>query len=146
MKKLMLCFRPLSQSKSVSVAFLFLRLIGGVAFLFHGWGKITNPFGWMPAEAGVPGFLQFLAAVSEFGGGLALIVGLLMPLAMLGLAFTMAVATAMHAVVMGDPFVASKGGESSYELALLYLGICILFLIAGPGKFSLDAKIFGERK
>jgi len=117
----------------------------GVAFLFHGWGKIQAPFAWMPPEAAVPGILQFLAAVSEFGGGLALILGLLVPLAMLGLSITMLVAASMHIFVMKDPFVSMTGG-SSYELALVYLGIAILFMAIGPGKFSLDAKIFGEKK
>ena len=57
----------------------------------HGWSKIQNPFGWMQG-APVPGFLQALAALSEFGGGLALIVGLLTPFACLGIMSTMFVA------------------------------------------------------
>ena len=125
-----------------STAFLILRLIAGAAFVLHGWGKIQNPFGWMPATASVPPFLQFLAAVSEFGGGIAWMLGLLTPLASFGLICTMAVASSMHAFVMKDPFVNQTGG-TSYELALVYLGVSILLLAAGPGKFSLDAKIFG---
>ena len=30
-----------------SIAVLLLRLVAGVAFLFHGWGKIQNPMHWM---------------------------------------------------------------------------------------------------
>ncbi len=132
------------KTNFASVALLLLRLIVGVAFLYHGWGKIQNPFAWMPPTAPVPGFFQFLGAISEFGGGIALILGLLTRLASLGLGFTMAVAVLMHAVVMGDPFVNMTGG-SSFEPALGYLGISILFLALGAGKFSLDSKIFGER-
>src|SRR5262249_6856661 len=33
-----------------SAGMLGLRLVAGSAFLFHGWGKITNPFAWMPPE------------------------------------------------------------------------------------------------
>jgi putative oxidoreductase len=47
-------------------------------------------------------------------------------------------------IVMKDPFVNQTGG-TSYELALVYLGIAVLLLIIGPGKFSVDAKVFGER-
>jgi putative oxidoreductase len=112
--------------------------------MFHGWGKIQNPMGWMPPDAGVPGFLQLLAAISEFGGGLAWILGLLTPLASLGMAFTMAVATMMHAFVMKDPFVA-MGGGGSYEPAITYLCISIVFIFVGAGKFSLDQKIFGSK-
>ena len=124
---------------------LFLvRVVAGSAFMIHGWGKIQNPFAWMGAEAPVPGFLQALAALSEFGGGLAWILGLLTPLACLGMASTMAVAVFMHAFKWGDPFIASGGG-SSYELALVYLVIAILLFGIGPGRLSLDRVIFGSR-
>ncbi len=140
MNKLIGLLSPLQLPTWPSLALLLVRVIVGIAFLFHGWGKIQAPFSWMPAEASVPGFLQFLAAVSEFGGGIALILGLLTPVAMFGLAVTMAVATHMHAIVRGDPFV-SQGGPS-YELALVYFGISLMFLAIGPGKYSIDAKLF----
>lgn len=137
-------FQTKNYSNSTSAAILVVRLVMGVAFMMHGFGKIQNPFAWMPPESPVPGIFQFLAALSEFGGGLALIIGLLTPLACLGIAFTMAVATAMHAFVMGDPFVSKGGG--SYELALLYLSLSVLFIFLTPGKFSLDSFLFKERK
>lgn len=124
-------------------ALLFLRLVAGVAFMIHGWGKIQNPFGWMGPDAAVPGIFQALAALSEFGGGLAWVLGVLVPLASLGLLATMAVAVHFHAVINGDPFV-SQGGPS-YELALVYLAIALLLIAIGPGGLSLDAKLFGRR-
>lgn len=137
-------FQVSTFSNFQSTALLILRLIVGVAFILHGWGKIQTPWSWMPAEAPVPGLFQFLAALSEFGGGIALLLGLLTPLAMLGLGITMGVATSMHVFVRHDPFVSMTGG-SSFEPALGYLGIAILFFAMGPGKFSLDSKIFGTR-
>ena len=128
-------FKPLRLSPRVSLGLLILRLVAGLAFIFHGYGKITKPFGWMPPEAGVPSILQGLAAASEFGGGLAWILGLLTPLASFGLACTMAV---------GDPFVPSGPG-GSYELASIYLGIAILLLLSGPGRFSMDRVVFGKK-
>lgn len=122
---------------------LALRLVGGVGFMFHGWGKIQQPFGWMGPDASIPGILQFLAAVSEFGGGLAWILGALTPLFSFGILCTMTVATYTHAIVLGDPFV---GPDGSYELALLYFCIALLFLLAGPGKYSVDACLFGRRR
>lgn len=135
--------QPAFQSTQSSTVLLILRLVMGIAFILHGWDKIQAPFSWMPPEAGIPGILQFLAAFSEVGGGLALILGLLTSLAMLGLGITMAVATHFHAVIKGDPFV---GREGSYELALLYLVLSILFIVMGPGQYSADAKIFGQKK
>lgn len=137
-------FQPLSHSTPVSYAILFVRLVIGAAFIQHGVVKIQNPFGWMGPGAAIPGFFQFLAAISEFGGGIALIVGLMVPLASFGISCTMVVATFMHAVVRGDPFVA-KGGGPSYELALVFLSIAVLIITLGPGRFSIDAKLFGQR-
>ena len=141
-------FKSLMQVQSFSnvqaMALVFMRLIFGIAFILHGWGKIQNPFGWMPAEAGIPAVFQFLAALSEFGGGIALILGLLTRLAAVGMAFAMLGATLLHAVVKGDPFVNLTGG-GSYEPALGYLGLSILFIFFGPGKYSLDKMIFGSK-
>ena len=136
--------RPLHQSARVSAGLLLLRLVAGAAFLYHGYGKIQNPFGWMGPDAGFPGVFQALAAVSEFGGGLAWMLGLLTPLASCGLACTMAVAVWMHAAVLHDPFVALQGGRS-YELASVYLCVAVLLLLAGPGRFSVDRVAFGEK-
>ncbi len=127
-----------------SVGFLFLRLVMGVAFVLHGWPKIQDPFGWMGAEAAMPGILQALAALAEFGGGFALIAGLLTRLASLGLACVMVVAVGLVHMSQGDPFV-GRPGEPSYELAAVYLACAILFLISGPGRWSLDALFFGKR-
>ncbi|MEJ2582707.1 MAG: DoxX family protein [Acidobacteriota bacterium] len=126
------------------LSLLLLRFVAGLAFMLHGWGKIQNPFGWMGPEAFAPGFLQALAALSEFGGGLAWIIGVITPLASLGIACTMAVAVYMHAIMRGDPFV-SVGG-SAYELAALYFCISVLLVATGPGRFSLDRLIFGARR
>ena len=137
-------FQPRSFSTPVSFALTLPRIVVGAALMHHGQGKVQNAFGWMGPDSAIPGFLQALAALSEFGGGLALILGLLTPLASFGIACTMAVATGMH-FAGGDPFVSATGG-SSYEHALSFFTVAFLFLIAGPGSFSADARIFGERK
>lgn len=123
-----------------SVGLLLLRLVMGTAFILHGWPKIQNPFGWMPPEMHVPGILLALAALAEFGGGMALIVGLLTRLASLGIASVMVVAIGMVHVPKGDPFV-GQGGPS-WELAAVYLACATLFLLLGPGRFSADAIVF----
>lgn len=133
-----------AQTGLASFGLLVLRLIAGVAFVFHGYGKIQNPFDWMGMNAGTPGVLQALAALSEFGGGIAWCLGLLTPLASFGMLCTMAVAVYTHAIVLGDPFVASKLG-GSYEPALGYFGVSLVMLTVGPGRISLDAKLFGVR-
>ena len=125
-------------------ALVLIRVVAGLAFMVHGWGKIQNPFGWMGPDAFAPGVFQALAAVAEFGGGLAWVLGLLMPLASLGIAATMAVAFSMHAIVWGDPFVASGGG-GAYELSVVYFCIAVLLIAIGPGRLSFDRALFGPR-
>jgi putative oxidoreductase len=139
------CIKPLRLSWRVSTGLFLLRVVAGMAFILHGWGKIQNPFGWMGPDANIPGIFQALAAVSEFGGGIAWILGLLTPLFSFGLACTMAVAVYTHAIVLGHPFVPTgPGAEGSYELASVYFCVAVLLLLAGPGRFSLDCALFGE--
>lgn len=127
-----------------AIGLLFLRIVAGAALMIHGWDKIQNPFGWMGENAPVPGVLQALAALSEFGGGLALIVGFLTPLASLGIMSTMFVAT-WSTMQRGAPFVPSARGPS-YELSALYFVVALTLLLTGPGKVSLDALLFNKNK
>jgi len=131
-----------AQSKITDVVLLITRIVVGYAFIMHGMSKIQAPMSWMGADSSVPGIFQALAAISEFGGGIALILGLLTGLASLGLWFTMAVAVYMHAMVFGHSFL---GKDGSYELPLVYLLVMSLFLALGPGRYSADQKIFGVR-
>ncbi len=122
---------------------LAIRLVFGAGLTLHGLQKIGNPFGWMGEGAPVPGIFQFLAFLSEFGGGLALLFGVASPLAALGVAFTMFVAMATaHAA---DPFVSASGGPSK-ELAATYFAFALLVLLNGPGKLSIDGLLFGREK
>jgi putative oxidoreductase len=101
-------FSAPKHSTSADVALLLIRVVAGLAFTLHGWSKIQHPFGWMGPEGFAPGVFQALAAVSEFGGGLAWMLGLLTPVASLGIACTMAVAFSFHAFMRGDPFVSKR--------------------------------------
>jgi putative oxidoreductase len=127
-----------------AVALLFLRLAAGTAFVFHGWPKIQHPMSWMPEGAPIPGFLQLLAAVSEFVGGIAWILGALTPLFSFGLLCTMAFATLMVHVRAGDPLVALEPGKPSFELPLAYLAIAVVLMLVGPGRISVDSYLFGK--
>lgn len=137
--------RPPAQSMRASAGLLVLRVFCGYAFMVHGWGKIQHPFGWMGPDSSIPGFLQALAALSEFGGGLAWILGLLAPLASAGLACTMAAAAWMHLVSFKHPLIA-KDLSGSAEPAAAYLCVALVLLLAGPGRWSLDAVCFRDRR
>lgn len=136
-----LMFPPTAVDTRLDAALLVLRLVAGFAFMLHGWGKIQYPFGWMGEKSATPAILQAAAALSEFGGGFCWMIGALTRLASAGLLCTMAVAAWTH-ISRGDPFV-NRGG--SYELPLLYLAISLLFLLVGPGRFSVDHHLVEPR-
>ena len=156
-------FIPQALDTKSDVGLLLLRLIAGFAMTIHGLQKMATPFAWMGPEAPVPGVLQFFAAFAEFAGGIAWIIGLLTPLASLGIGFTMLVGMFVAHILPGDPFVrlfappgspetllfglpkaiTVQGGQGgSWELAALYLVISAVLASAGPGRFSLDARFF----
>src|SRR5437870_5775223 len=132
------------RSFFADLALLLLRVVVGVAFMKHGWSKIQHPFSWMGPEGFAPAPFQALAALSEFGGGLAWALGLLTPLASMGIACTMGVAIWMHAFKRGDPFVSLTGGPA-FELAAVYFSVAMIVLSFGAGRFSLDRILFGSR-
>jgi putative oxidoreductase len=127
----------------VAFGLFLLRVIVGAAFMVHGLSKIQAPFSWGNGM-GIPPAFQALAALAEFGGGLAFILGFLTPLAALGIAITMAVAFVTVQLKYGNPWIASKPGANSYESLAFYFITAITIFLTGPGKISLDAALFGK--
>lgn len=126
------------------VGLLLFRIVTGLALMQHGWTKIQHPTSWMnmmPDAA--PPALQLLAAIGEFGGGLGILLGLFTPLACLGVFCVMMGALMLVHMPMHQPWVGGKGG--SMELPISYLIASILLFCTGPGKYSLDSMLFGNR-
>jgi putative oxidoreductase len=105
----------------------------------HGLAKFDDLAGFSSkvAEKGIPlaSVLGPAAALSELVGGILLALGLFSRLAALFVCGTMLVAAfVVHAA---DPF-------AKKEFALAYAVAALAVLIAGPGKYSLDARLFGR--
>ncbi len=119
---------------------LFLRLGIGAMFAFvHGWPKIAGgietwkKLGGAMSNVGIdfaPEFWGFMAAMSEFGGGLLFAVGFLFRPASAALAFTMIVAAIMKYLPDHSLFDAAH----PIEMAIVFLAM----LLIGPGRFSFD--------
>ena len=135
MKLLNLSFLP----ASVDFGLLLLRLHVGLAMLcLHGWtkamkfdqmmGSFPSPFPWLPSPAAFS-----LVIFAELFCSLLLILGFLTRFAALVLLINMSVAFLMaHG--------AKVSGPGSGEMALLYLGMYAVLLVAGAGRFSLDRR------
>ena len=124
-----------------SLGLLALRLVVGAAFILHGWPKIQNPMHWMGDK--VSPILQLCSALAEFGGGIALIVGFLTPIAAGALAINMAFALFLVSFPQHQQFVSKVPGQS-FELPLAYFAVMIALLATGPGLYALDAMLFGR--
>jgi putative oxidoreductase len=115
-----------------------IRIFAGTTLaLAHGLGKVSDlsRFTASVARRGfpLPELLGPAAALSEFAGGLLLALGLLTRPAATMVLVTMTVAA--FGVHGGDPF-------KKKELALLYGSVALMFVIAGPGRYSADARIW----
>jgi len=125
-----------------------LRIAVGVIFAAHGSQKLFGLFGgyglagtaqYMDSIGLHPGYLMAtLAGGTEFFAGLALIIGLLVRPAALGLTFLSLVAIfTVH--ISNGLFMANNG----YEFALALLGGSLAVMIEGAGKLSVDRAIAG---
>lgn len=124
------------RAQLTAFGLLWLRVMVGLGMAYHGYGKVFGgnvarlaegvaAWGWP-----LPGFFAWCAALSEFAGGIALVLGLATRVAAGFVAFTMLVA--VFVAHGADPF-------QRKELALAYLTLAVASLCLGGGKWSLDA-------
>ena len=111
-------------------------------FIFHGAPKLFGGpekwgmLGMAMSSLGIqfmPVFWGFMASVSEFFGGICLILGLFFRPACILLTITMAVATSMH-LGRGDGL---RGASHALENGIVFLSLILI----GPGKYSVDERL-----
>ena len=114
---------------------LALRLAIGIIFVYHGWSKWS-----MDGLSPIMTILKF----AEPLGGIALILGVLTQLAGIGLSIIMIGAIYMKATGFGQQTLNlsstfSPSGYAGWEFDLVILAGCIVLLLMGAGKVSIDA-------
>jgi putative oxidoreductase len=121
-----------------NIALLILRVGFSIGMITHGYPKFIKMIqgDWKfgdPLGIGVQASL-ISVSFSEFICSILIIMGLTTRYALIPLIFTMLVA---WLIVHGsDPF-------SSQEKAFLYFVVYLVLFMMGPGKYSLDKKLFG---
>ena len=128
------------------IALVVLRVGIGTIFVAHGLQKLMGWWGG-PGWAGFKGFIAYMglkpplfwasiSLVAELGGGIALILGLLVPLAAAGLVAQ--TITLMIKVHWPNGFWSPAGGIE-FPIALLVGAFTVQVL--GPGAWALDASL-----
>jgi len=130
----------LHDKSAVDVALLIARVIVGAVFMAHGAQKLFGAFGGpgLSAFVGMMGPLGYLVAIGEFFGGLGLVVGFLSRFSAASIIVIMLGAIGMVHGKVGFfmNWMGNQGGEG-FEYHLLAIGILLVILIAGPGRYAL---------
>jgi len=119
---------------------LFLRIVVGLIFVYHGWPKISKGMkaaGKMAKGIGIPTVLFWLIGLGEFLFGIAAILGFWTQLA--GIYFVIIMIGALHLKMnkWKIPFSHMKG--TGFEFDLLLFAAALVLLFNGAGVFSIDA-------
>lgn len=125
---------------TVDVALLILRLWAGFVIIAHGINhgrSLEGTASWFESK----GFRQpklnaFLSAANEIAIGVALLAGLLTPVAVAGLAATMFVA--FWAIHRFAGFFNFHRPDEGYEYVATLAVVSLALAVAGPGSASVD--------
>jgi putative oxidoreductase len=128
------------ESIAADLGLSVLRIgVGLMMACGHGIAKVPPPAGFVEAVGQLgfplPTVFAWAAGLAELVGGLLIAAGFLTRPAALFLAVTMGVAAFVRHG--GDPVFSREGPAK--ELALLYLVAAVAFLVAGAGRFGVDA-------
>lgn len=129
-------FPSVFPDASVSRLLLALRLFFGFLFLMHGIDKLANfevlSYSF-PDPLGMGSHLSLvLVILAEVFCALTFIGGFLFRFSLLPMLFAMFIAF----------FYAHGGSIADGELAFIYLGVFLLLLVTGPGRYSADYLIY----
>jgi putative oxidoreductase len=133
-------FSSCGKSSCKSWGLLALRIAIGVIFIMHGYGKLfgdapgMEKFTMLVTGIGfpLPVVFAYAAALTEFFGGIAMILGLFTRVFSVLLGFVMLVA------LLG----VKKFAFPSADIDVALLSIAIALFCMGAGRFSLDALLF----
>ncbi len=125
------------------LALLIMRLALGAIMVTHGYHKVfggLHHFVGMVGGMGVPVWLGYVAAFTEFLGGLLILAGLFTRVAAFAVCVDLGVAiwkVHLHNGLMGSP------DHPGYELPLAAASLAFALIFFGAGPISLDHVLRG---
>lgn len=135
------------QEEILNIGLLILRIGLGIMLILHGYPKMFGgPDTWVEVGEATqylgldfaPMFFGFMAGVTEFFGGIFLLLGLFFTPSVIFLFIVMLVATAKN-IGVGEEFA---NYSHSIEMAIVFLSLMFI----GAGKYSLDHKLQERRQ
>jgi putative oxidoreductase len=131
-------------AKMLPVAFTLVRVVVGIMFVMHVWGKFNAGPAAIATNFGkyglpVPDLFAYAAMFLESVGGVCLILGLFTRFFAAALAIEMGIAFLFAHLPKG--YYAGAGG---YEYVLLIGVVLLAIAMRGGGPYSVDAKIGKE--
>jgi putative oxidoreductase len=115
-------------------ALLFMRLLVGLVFITSGWSHAKDPVTRGKSIGVNPGFTRFLG-IAELAGGLGVALGVLTPLAALGLIFVMLGAIQKKIFVWHTGFWGKHSDGWHYDLLLV--AMCLVIATTDGGRYVL---------
>ena len=122
---------------------LLLRVVVGVTLVMHGYPKMKNPQATLKwtGSLGVPAAATIAAIALEFFGGIALILGFMVPIVAFFIGLEMIGNIVLKRTKMKAPYLIGQNA-AAYEPDVTYLLLVITMIVLGSGAFSLGA-LFG---
>ena len=149
----------ISRSAIASWAPVPLRLIVGYGFMEHGFAKLARGFDAFPTilqALGVPAphLIGWLTILVEILGGLAVLLGALVPLASIPMAAVLLVAMITVHLPYGFSSIkllavttaGAQFGPPGFETDLLYLACLAALVLGGSGPLAIDGLLAQRRK
>ena len=125
----------------LDTALFTLRIALALVFLYHGSGILFGAFGGpgpqkFAAFMHAPAAIGYLIGLAQFGGGLAMLTGILFRFGAVCIMIVML--GALFLVHLPHGYNIAKGGFE-YVLTLLLIAFALLF--TGPGAYSLSSRL-----
>ncbi len=133
-----------SLNRLQPLALLVMRLVLGAILIAHGYGKVFGGFHHHQAfvgSLGLPQWMAYLSAGTEFFGGIGIVIGLFTRF------FSLAFVIEMCVAIWKVHFKHGLTGQGGYEfpLSLATIAFALIFFGGGPWGLTFGGRVGGGK-